>query len=71
MGSQLYESQKRAIKQMKTGSVLCGGVGTGKSRTALGYFVYRVCGGYVSDTYRKSDLKRPRPLYIKIGRAHV
>lgn len=64
MGSQLYESQKRAIRQMKTGSVLCGGVGTGKSRTALGYFVYRVCGGYSSELYRDSDLKRPRPLYI-------
>lgn len=64
MAAPLYESQKRAIRQLKTGSVLWGGVGTGKSRTALGYYVFRVCGGYVSDEFRQSDLKSPRPLYI-------
>ena len=64
MAAQLYESQKRAIKKLKTGSVLCGGVGTGKSRTALGYFVYKVCGGYSSKTYKNSCLKRNIPLYI-------
>ena len=40
----LDEYQLEAIEKLKTGSVLCGGTGSGKSRTALGYFFYKVCG---------------------------
>ena len=35
---ELYDYQKEAIKRLNTGSILCGGVGSGKSRTALAYF---------------------------------
>ncbi len=37
-GIQLYDYQKKAIWQMKNGCILCGGVGSGKSITALSYY---------------------------------
>ena len=37
-GIQLYDYQIEAIRQMKNGCILCGGVGSGKSLTALAYF---------------------------------
>lgn len=39
----LYEHQKDAVKRMHNGCILCGSVGSGKSRTALDYFVRIVC----------------------------
>ena len=47
MSLDLYSYQIDAIKRMKTGSILCGGVGSGKSRTALFYFFIKVCKGKV------------------------
>lgn len=41
----LYDHQKRAIEKLKPGSVLVGGVGSGKTLTALVYFFEKVCGG--------------------------
>lgn len=44
MSLQLYDYQIRAIQKMKNGCILCGGVGSGKSRTALAYY-YLCMGG--------------------------
>lgn len=61
MAIQLRDYQEKAIDQMKNGCILCGGVGSGKSRTALAYF-FRECGGDWRDGY--SPMTNPRDLYI-------
>ena len=49
MAIELYDYQKKAIQKMKNGCILCGGVGSGKSRTALAYFFKECGGGWESD----------------------
>lgn len=63
----MYDYQVDAIKKMKNGCILCGGVGTGKSRTSLAYF-YTQYGGEVNTKYYKK-MKNPPDLYI-ITTAH-
>lgn len=46
MSVTLYPHQIDAIKKMKNGSILVGGVGTGKSRTSIGYFFKEFGGGF-------------------------
>lgn len=69
-GVSLYPHQKVALDKLRTGSVLCGRVGSGKSLTAIAYY-HKVCGGeldpitppktkkdlYVITTSKKRDTK--------------
>ena len=41
MGIQLDDYQLDAIDRMKVGSILCGGTGSGKSRTGIGFYFLR------------------------------
>ena len=43
-GISLRDYQTDAVERMKNGCILCGGVGRGKSRTALAYY-YKQNGG--------------------------
>ena len=61
VGIGLYDYQLKAIKQMRNGCILCGGVGSGKSRTALGYYFKENGGGLGKDYI---PMKKPQDLYI-------
>ena len=56
----LYDYQLQAVKNMKNGCILCGGVGSGKSRTSLSYY-YTCCGGDPEATTR---MTHPLDLYV-------
>ena len=54
--------QRQAVDKLRTGSILCGKVGSGKSRTALAYYFETECGGTFEPFI--SDFLHPRDLYI-------
>lgn len=65
MSLKLFDYQLDAIRQTKNGCILCGGVGSGKSLTSLGYY-YLQQGGSVSFLQGGDHIpmKNPRDLYI-------
>lgn len=77
MAVKLSEYQLNAIEKLRNGSILCGGVGSGKSRTSLAYYLFRVCEGdtkvvgYEVLPWEKDgihsrikEMRFPRDLYI-------
>lgn len=76
MAVELSDYQLKGINDLGNGSILCGGVGSGKSRTGLGYYVFKVCKGdvpVIDETFKEvlpfyhssyEPMKEPRDLYI-------
>lgn len=62
-GIDLFPHQLDAVGRLTTGSILCGGVGSGKSRTALAYYYICHDGELGTDEYVPMD-DPPRDLYI-------
>lgn len=62
MAIPLYDYQLDAIKRMKNGCILCGGVGSGKSRTSLAYYYLEQGGKIIPKDY--IPMTNPKDLYI-------
>lgn len=63
-GIRFRDYQIDAIKKMHNGCILCGGVGSGKSLTALGYY-YLISGGDIyAKKYTRMRDEPPMDLYI-------
>lgn len=60
----LRDEQLVAVERMSNGCILNGGVGSGKSRTALYYYFTKVCGGEIGFGKKVKKMTNPRPLYI-------
>lgn len=57
---ELFEHQKKALEKLHSGSILCGGVGSGKSLTGIAYYMTREFARepvdlYIITTARKRD----------------
>ena len=58
----LYDYQYEAVNYLRSGSILCGSVGSGKSRTAL-FWYFKECGGWI-DKGIYTAMRDPKDLYI-------
>lgn len=66
MGIKLANHQEAVLDDLKSGSILCGGVGSGKSRTGLTYYFTKECGGTIeiNGVGEYSPMTKPKDLYI-------
>ena len=62
MSIQLFSHQTDAINKMHNGCILCGKVGSGKSRTAIAYYFIEECNGEIYPEYK--EMENPKDLYI-------
>lgn len=60
---ELYPNQSQALELLRSGCILCGGVGSGKSITGLAYYFIKECEGVINDGY-PIEMKKPKDLYI-------
>ena len=62
----LEQHQKDAVNKLHNGNILCGGVGTGKSLTALAYYITKECDGRINspDQVPYIYINRKVDLYI-------
>lgn len=58
----LYDYQNEAVNNMHNGCILCGSVGSGKSRTGLYYYFSQNGGSITKSSY--NAMKNPKDLYI-------
>ena len=63
MWLELRDYQIKAVEKMKNGCILCGDVGSGKSRTSLAYYYKQNGGDLYSDQYMPME-DPPKDLYI-------
>ena len=59
----LYDYQMEAVNNLRNGCILCGGVGSGKSRTGLFYY-FKENGGWIDENGYKPMKHQPQDLYI-------
>ena len=66
MNTELYPHQVEALKKMHNGCILCGGVGSGKSRTALAYIYICELGGSlrINGVGEFANPETPKDIYI-------
>jgi len=66
MAIELYEHQLAAIDKLKSGSILVGRVGSGKSRAGLAYYYLKECLGKVKINGKggHAPMRKPKDLYI-------
>ena len=62
----LYDHQKSAIEKLKPGSILVGGVGSGKTLTSLVYFYEKICNGKImqKNNIDYSPMRLKKDLYV-------
>lgn len=60
----LYDYQKEALKKLGSGSVLNGGVGSGKSIVAIAYYMWKECNCIFDNDGNIKKLTTPKDLYI-------
>ena len=69
MSVSLFDYQIDAINRLRSGCILCGGVGSGKSRTALAYYFCKECDGLLDGVKHGYDsdyvpMKHPKDIYV-------
>lgn len=61
MPVELHQNQQEAVDRLENGRILIGGMGSGKSITAMAYFVSKVCKGTYNDP---GSMRTPKDVYV-------